>query len=154
MVSAAISAVLQITEPIALPYAISPWPLTADPADTMTSGRVVPIDTTVAPIRISGTWNRRAMPTAPSTNQSPPLMSRRSPSPNSSTVQKSEPEISPKIEDKIELTVELTSFLRDSDAQNDLRLERLVKAVALHVYDLIGGIHAFSDLAERSVLAI
>ena len=37
--------------------------------ETMTSGRVVPMDTTVAPISSSGRWNRRASADAPSTNQ-------------------------------------------------------------------------------------
>ena len=39
--------------------------------DTITSGRVVPMDTTVAPMSSSGRPNRRAMPVAPSTTLSP-----------------------------------------------------------------------------------
>jgi hypothetical protein len=50
----------------------------------MTSGNVVPMETTVAPMMISGTWNRSAMPVAPSTNQSPPLISSTRPRANSS----------------------------------------------------------------------
>ena len=42
----------------------------------------VPMETTVAPINRSGTWNLWAMPVAPSTNQSPPLISRTSPTRN------------------------------------------------------------------------
>ena len=46
--------------------------------DTITSGRV-------APMSSSGTWKRRAMPVAPSTNQSPPLMRHSRPTMNSKT---------------------------------------------------------------------
>ena len=42
--------------------------------ETMTSGSVVPIETTVAPIRSSGSLNFLAKALAPSTNQSPPLI--------------------------------------------------------------------------------
>ena len=51
-------------------------------AETMTSGNVVPMETTVAPTMISGIRNRRASPVAPSTNQSPPLISSTRPSAN------------------------------------------------------------------------
>ena len=51
----------------------------------MTSGRVVPMDTTVAPMSSSGTWKRRAMPVAPSTNQSPPLIRHSRPTINNRT---------------------------------------------------------------------
>ena len=54
MVIAAMREVLQIMEPIAFPYAVWDWPTAAAMEDTMTSGIVVPMDTTVAPIRISG----------------------------------------------------------------------------------------------------
>ena len=84
-VIAAIRAVLQMMDPSALPYAISPCPLSALLADTMTSGNVVPMDTTVAPIRSSGTWNLSAIPVAPSTNQSPPLIKRARPTINNRT---------------------------------------------------------------------
>ena len=72
IVIAQIRAVLQMMEPIALPYAMEPIPFRAEVVETMTSGRVVPMETTVAPISISGRWNFLAMPVAPSTNQSPP----------------------------------------------------------------------------------
>ena len=85
IVTADISAVLQMIEPMALPYAIAPIPLAALVADTITSGNVVPIDTTVAPISISGMWNLFAIPVAPSTNQSPPLISSNSPAINNIT---------------------------------------------------------------------
>ena len=70
---------------MALPYAIAPIPLAAEVADTITSGSVVPIDTTVAPFNISGIWNRSAILLAPSTNQSPPLISRTRPITNKIT---------------------------------------------------------------------
>ena len=57
----------------------------AEVVDTMTSGRVVPMDTTVAPMSSSGTWKRRAMPVAPSTNQSPPLIRHSRPTINNRT---------------------------------------------------------------------
>lgn len=79
IVSAEINAVLQMIEPIALPYAIAPLLFTAAVTDTITSGRVVPIDTTFAPIIISGTRNRLEIPTAPSTNQSPPFINSNAP---------------------------------------------------------------------------
>ena len=50
--------------------------------DTITSGRVVPMDTTVAPMSSSGRWNRRASADAPSTNQSPPLIRQSNPKRN------------------------------------------------------------------------
>ena len=53
--------------------------------DTMTSGRVVPMDTTVAPMSSSGRWNRRASAEAPSTNQSPPLIRNSRPTINNNT---------------------------------------------------------------------
>ena len=54
MVIAHIKAVLQIIEPIALPYAICECPLSEPVALTIVSGRVVPIETMVAPINNSG----------------------------------------------------------------------------------------------------
>mgnify|MGYP003006591249 CR=1 FL=1 len=57
----------------------------AEVVETITSGRVVPMDTTVAPMSNSGTWKRRAMPVAPSTNQSPPLIRHNRPTINSKT---------------------------------------------------------------------
>ncbi len=62
-----ISAVLQIIEPSALPYAISPCPLKALVADTIVSGKVVPIDTIVAPITISDILNFLAISVLAST---------------------------------------------------------------------------------------
>ena len=79
---ASIKAVLQIMDPIALPYDIAPSPSAALVADTMTSGRVVPMETTVAPTMISGILKRCASPVAPSTNQSPPKIRNTSPSIN------------------------------------------------------------------------
>ncbi len=54
IVIAEISAVLQIIDPIAFPYAVWLCPTAAAMDETITSGIVVPIETTVAPIRISG----------------------------------------------------------------------------------------------------
>ncbi len=54
IVTAAMSAVLQMQEPMALPYAVWLWPSPAAMEETITSGIVVPMDTTVAPMRISG----------------------------------------------------------------------------------------------------
>ena len=79
MVMAAIRAVLQMQDPMALPYAVSLCPAYAANEETMTSGMVVPMETIVAPMRISGILNLWAMPTAPSTNQSPPLIRRTKP---------------------------------------------------------------------------
>ena len=53
-VMAAMSDVLQITEPMALPNEIAPLPAMAPCAETMTSGSVVPMETTVAPMSSSG----------------------------------------------------------------------------------------------------
>ena len=50
-----INEVLHIIDPIAFPYAISPIPLIALVAETIASGKVVPIETIVAPIIISET---------------------------------------------------------------------------------------------------
>ena len=85
MVSAAMSAVLQMIDPNAFPYASCPCPCAALVADTITSGSVVPIDTTVAPIRTSGILNLFAIPQAPSTNQSPPLIRSNSPTMKNNT---------------------------------------------------------------------
>ena len=73
---------LHIIEPIAFPYAISPEPLTAPIAEVITSGSVVPMDTTVAPIRSSGSLKRFAIEDAASTNISPPFISRINPNAN------------------------------------------------------------------------
>ena len=54
-VGAAISAELQMTEPTAFPYAIELTPRSAEVVETITSGSVVPIETTVAPMTNSGT---------------------------------------------------------------------------------------------------
>ena len=53
IVIAEINAVLHMIDPMAFPYAMSPCPAAADVADTITSGKVVPIETTVAPIKTS-----------------------------------------------------------------------------------------------------
>ena len=55
------------------------------PGGTLASGKVVPMETTVAPMSSSGRWNRRASAEAPSTNQSPPLIRNSRPTINSST---------------------------------------------------------------------
>ena len=85
MVMAAIREVLQIMDPMALPYAVWDCPTAAAMEDTITSGIVVPMETTVAPMSISGMLYLCAIPTAPSTNQSPPLIRRIKPNANSKT---------------------------------------------------------------------
>jgi hypothetical protein len=82
IVNAAINAVLQIIEPMAFPYAIAPLLFIAAVTDTITSGRVVPIDTTVAPIISSGIRKRLAIPTELSTKRSPPFISSTAPTTN------------------------------------------------------------------------
>ena len=49
-----ISAALQMTESIAFPYAISPYPVSAEVVETITSGSVVTMDTTAAPVKSPG----------------------------------------------------------------------------------------------------
>ena len=87
IVNAAIRAALQMIEPTAFPYAISPCPMTADVEETITSGKVVPIDTIVAPITISDIRILRARPVAASTNQLPPKIRHANPKRNNKTVQ-------------------------------------------------------------------
>ena len=63
-----------VTEPIALPMAMSVLPSAAAIVDTMISGSVVATETIVAPIRNFGMPDASAIQAAASTNQSPPLM--------------------------------------------------------------------------------
>ena len=79
-VVAAISAVLQIIEPSALPYDISPCPFIALVTETIVSGSVVPIATIVAPITISDMLKNLAISVAASTKKSDALMSNTKPS--------------------------------------------------------------------------
>ena len=83
MLSAMISAVLAVTEPMALPMAMSACPLEAAMLLTISSGSVVATETIVAPTMNRGTPDTSAIHPAASTNQSPPLMMRISPRANS-----------------------------------------------------------------------
>ena len=77
---------LAVTEPTALPTARSTSPWRVPVTETVSSGRVVARETMVAPMMNRGTPVASAIHTAPSRNQSPPLMMRRRPSKNKSTV--------------------------------------------------------------------
>jgi hypothetical protein len=81
-----ISPRLAVTEPTALPTARSTSPWKVPVTDTVSSGRVVARETTVAPMINLGTPVASAIQTAPSRNQSPPLMIKSSPNKNKSTV--------------------------------------------------------------------
>ena len=70
---AMMSPVFAVTEPMALPIARSVLPSAAAMVETMISGSVVAIDTTVAPIRNCGSPDAAAIHVAASTNQSPAL---------------------------------------------------------------------------------
>ena len=74
-----------VTEPMALPTAMSYSPSTTPKSDTVSSGRVVHKLTIVAPTMNLGIPVTLAIHTAESTNQSPPLMIRTSPATNSRT---------------------------------------------------------------------
>ena len=67
-------AVLAVTEPTALPIAMSTLPSAAAIRETSISGRVVAMDTMVAPMIKVGMRSAPAIQLAASTNQSPPLM--------------------------------------------------------------------------------
>ena len=99
MLIARIIAVLQMTEPMPFPIAIPtfsceamtafsapelriPCPSTAAMVETMISGRVVARLMTVAPMMNFGILVTSATHTAPSTNQSPPLTIRTTPTTN------------------------------------------------------------------------
>ena len=90
---AMIMPVLAVTEPMALPIAISVLPSAAAMVETMISGSVVAMDTTVAPIRNCGRPEASAIHVAASTNQSPPLTINASPSRNSKIVIMSDDDI-------------------------------------------------------------
>ena len=88
----AISAVLQMTLPSALPTEISgdcALPTTAV-VETRISGNVVPRETIVAPTTICGIFSRFAIATAASTNLSPATQISPSPTTNSAIVQNRE----------------------------------------------------------------
>ena len=83
---------LAVTEPTALPTAISALPSSAAKTETSISGSVVAKLTTVAPTMNFGMPNASAIHVAASTNQSPPLMIKTSPATKSSrTVKRLEP---------------------------------------------------------------
>ena len=84
-VSPAISAVLQIIEPKALPAAIAAEPSKAAVVETRISGRVVPRLTMVAPTTIYGMPSFLAIATAASTRRSPPRHIKTSPTTNNKT---------------------------------------------------------------------
>ena len=90
---AMIMPVFAVTEPMALPIAISVLPSAAAIVETMISGSVVAMDTTVAPIRNCGRPEASAIHVAASTNQSPPLTINASPSRNSKIVIMSDDDI-------------------------------------------------------------
>ena len=77
-----IIAVFAVTEPIALPAAISTLPLAVAWILTIISGKVVATETIVAPITNFGTPRISAIQLALSTNQSPPLIIRTRPTTN------------------------------------------------------------------------
>lgn len=61
-------------EQIIFSIAISLFPFIAAVTLVTSSRRLVPIDTIVSPIIISGMWNFFAIPLAPSTNKSAPTI--------------------------------------------------------------------------------
>ena len=79
-----ISPVFAVTEPTALPTAMSAFPSSAEKTDTSISGIVVAKLTTVAPIMNFGMPDASAIHVAASTKKSPPLMMHTSPAANSS----------------------------------------------------------------------
>ena len=83
MATARIRPMLAVTDPTALPMAMSvlPWP--AAMAETSISGMVVATDTMVAPMMKVGIFMARAIQLAASTNTSPPLTTRAMPAKNS-----------------------------------------------------------------------
>ena len=88
-----ISPVLAVTEPTALPTAISALPSKAANTDTIISGIVVAKLTTVAPMMNFGMRDASAIHVAASTKKSPPLMMHSSPAANSSRTKKRFPPV-------------------------------------------------------------
>ena len=80
--------VLAVTEPTALPTAMSALPSRAENTDTSISGMVVATLTTVAPMMNFGMPEASAIHVAASTKKSPPLMMHTSPAANSSRTRK------------------------------------------------------------------
>ena len=80
-----ISPTLAVTEPTALPTAMSALPCRAAKTDTSISGMVVAKLTTVAPMMNLGMPEASAIQLAASTNRSPPLMMHSSPAANNSS---------------------------------------------------------------------
>ena len=89
--TAIISPMFAFTLPTALPIAIAALPSPAAMDDVISSGKVVPMLTTVAPMMNCGTPDISAILLAESTNQSPPLMIRTSPTRNKNTVRQISP---------------------------------------------------------------
>ena len=79
---------LAVTEPTALPTAISALPSSAAKTETSISGSVVAKLTTVAPTMNFGMPKASAIHVAASTNQSPPLMMKTSPAAKNSSTKK------------------------------------------------------------------
>ena len=65
--------ILRMLLPTMLPMVMSALPFSAAEMLTAASGALVPMATMVRPMTSWGIWNFRAMPAAPSTNQSAPL---------------------------------------------------------------------------------
>ena len=80
--------VLAVTEPTALPMAMSALPSSAEKTDTSISGIVVAKLTTVAPMMNFGIPEASAIHVAASTKKSPPLMMHTRPAANSSRTRK------------------------------------------------------------------
>ena len=83
IVNARIKAVFAVTDPIALPAAISACPDSAAITDTKISGKVVATETMVAPMMNGGIPDADAIHAAASTKRSPPRIMQNSPSANS-----------------------------------------------------------------------
>ena len=84
--SAIMRPVFAVTDPMALPMAISVLPSAAAIVETMTSGMVVATETMVAPMMNCGIPEAAAIQLAASTNQSPPLTISTIPSRNKTMV--------------------------------------------------------------------
>ena len=80
-----INPVLAVTDPTALPTAISALPSSAAKTETSISGRVVAKLTTVQPMINLGIPEASAIQAAASTKKSPPLMMQTSPAVNSTS---------------------------------------------------------------------
>ena len=78
-VMASTSPKLAMLDPTTFPMAMSGFPLRADFMLTISSGALVPKETTVNPTTIGSMFNLRAIPEAPFTNRSPPNISTASP---------------------------------------------------------------------------